>query len=103
MHQFTEMHRTRVCGQQMRDEQPESVVFRLGHTANVFWTRRNLVAEYVKLNPCALRELCTMNTRLISYNIEMTEVTGGTFVELPAAATVYALMGNGSTHHALCF
>ncbi|MBQ7860081.1 MAG: beta-glucuronidase [Faecalibacterium sp.] len=37
------------------------------------------MAEFVKLNPDALEELRTMNPRLISYNVEMTEVTGGTF------------------------
>ena len=33
----------------------------------------------IKLNPEALQELRTINPRLISYNVEMTEVTGGTF------------------------
>ena len=37
------------------------------------------MAQYVKLNPSALTELRTMNPRMISYNVEMTEVTGGTF------------------------
>ena len=37
------------------------------------------MAEYIKLNPSALTELRTVNPRLISYNVEMTEVTGGTF------------------------
>ncbi len=37
------------------------------------------MAQYVTLNPEALSELRTMNPRLISYNVEMTEVTGGTF------------------------
>ena len=37
------------------------------------------MAEYIKLNPSALAELRTVNPRLISYNVEMTEVTGGTF------------------------
>ena len=37
------------------------------------------MSEYIKLNPCALKELRTVNPRLISYNVEMTEVTGGTF------------------------
>ena len=37
------------------------------------------MAEFVKLNPNALTELRQMNPRLISYNVEMTEVTGGTF------------------------
>ena len=37
------------------------------------------MAEYIKLNPSALKELRTINPRLVSYNVEMTEVTGGTF------------------------
>ena len=37
------------------------------------------MAEYIKLHPEVLKELRTMNPRLISYNVEMTEVTGGTF------------------------
>ena len=37
------------------------------------------MAEYIKLNPSALTKLRTVNPRLISYNVEMTEVTGGTF------------------------
>ena len=37
------------------------------------------MAEFVKLNPGNLTELRTVNPRLISYNVEMTEVTGGTF------------------------
>ena len=37
------------------------------------------MAEFVKLDPSVLRELRKMNPRLISYNVEMTEVTGGTF------------------------
>ena len=37
------------------------------------------VAEFVKLNAEGLKELRTVNPRLISYNVEMTEVTGGTF------------------------
>ena len=37
------------------------------------------MAEFVKLNPGALEALRTVNPRLISYNVEMTEVTGGTF------------------------
>ena len=37
------------------------------------------MAQNVKLNPGALRELRTINPRLVSYNVEMTEVTGGTF------------------------
>ena len=37
------------------------------------------MAQFVKLNPQELKELRTVNERLISYNVEMTEVTGGTF------------------------
>ena len=37
------------------------------------------MAQLVKLNPEALQALRTVNPRLISYNVEMTEVTGGTF------------------------
>ncbi|MBQ7916966.1 MAG: beta-glucuronidase [Firmicutes bacterium] len=37
------------------------------------------MAQHVKLNPAALEELRTINPRLVSYNVEMTEVTGGTF------------------------
>ena len=37
------------------------------------------MAEFVKLNPGALKELRSMDERLVSYNVEMTEVTGGTF------------------------
>ena len=37
------------------------------------------MAQLVKLNPEALQALRTVNPRLISYNGEMTEVTGGTF------------------------
>ena len=37
------------------------------------------MGQYVKLNPAALKELRTINPALTSYNVEMTEVTGGTF------------------------
>ena len=37
------------------------------------------MAEFVKLNPKGLQQLRQMNPRLVSYNVEMTEVTGGTF------------------------
>ena len=37
------------------------------------------MAATVKLNPSALKELRKVNPCLMSYNIEMTEVTGGTF------------------------
>lgn len=35
--------------------------------------------RFVKLNPSKLRPLRSVDERLVSYNIEMTEVTGGTF------------------------
>ena len=37
------------------------------------------MAEFVKLNPQDLKPLRTVDERLVSYNVEMTEVTGGTF------------------------
>ena len=37
------------------------------------------MAQFVKLNPEALQALRTVDPCLISYNVEMTEVTGGTF------------------------
>jgi len=37
------------------------------------------MAEFVKLNPAAMEVLRTVDPRLVSYNVEMTEVTGGTF------------------------
>lgn len=37
------------------------------------------MAQFVNLNPSSLRELHVGNERLVSYNVEMTEVTGGTF------------------------
>ena len=37
------------------------------------------MAQFVNLNPGSLRELHVGNKRLVSYNVEMTEVTGGTF------------------------
>ena len=37
------------------------------------------MAQFVKLNPESLHELHVGNERLVSYNVEMTEVTGGTF------------------------
>ena len=37
------------------------------------------MAEYIKLNPDNLKEIRKVNPQLISYNVEMTEVTGGTF------------------------
>ena len=33
----------------------------------------------IKLNPAAAKQLRTVDERLMSYNVEMTEVTGGTF------------------------
>ncbi|MBQ9749133.1 MAG: beta-glucuronidase [Clostridia bacterium] len=37
------------------------------------------MAQYIKLNTQDLKPLRTVDERLVSYNIEMTEVTGGTF------------------------
>ena len=37
------------------------------------------MAKHIKLAPCNLEVLRTVNERLMSYNVEMTEVTGGTF------------------------
>lgn len=37
------------------------------------------MAKFIQLNPVALKELRRADKRLVSYNVEMTEVTGGTF------------------------
>ena len=37
------------------------------------------MAQFVKINPDTLKQLRTVDERLVSYNVEMTEVTGGTF------------------------
>ena len=37
------------------------------------------MAQFVKLDPKALKQLRKIDERLVSYNVEMTEVTGGTF------------------------
>ena len=37
------------------------------------------MGKFVKLNPSELKALRTVDERLVSYNVEMTEVTGGTF------------------------
>ena len=37
------------------------------------------MAQFVALHPENAQKLRTVNPRLISYNVEMTEVTGGTF------------------------
>ena len=37
------------------------------------------MAQFISLDPKKLKELRTVDERLISYNVEMTEVTGGTF------------------------
>ena len=37
------------------------------------------MATIIKLNPSAAKQLRTVDARLMSYNVEMTEVTGGTF------------------------
>lgn len=33
----------------------------------------------IELDPTKLKEVRTVDERLVSYNVEMTEVTGGTF------------------------
>ena len=41
------------------------------------------MAHFVKLDPAALKQLRTVNPCMMSYNVEMTEVTGGcTFIVL---------------------
>ena len=42
----------------------------------------------ITLNPAALQQLRTVNPRLMSYNVEMTEVTGGTFWKAYSEAQV---------------
>ncbi len=37
------------------------------------------MAQHIKLNPSELKIIRTVDERLMSYNIEMTEITGGTF------------------------
>lgn len=37
------------------------------------------MAKHIKLDPAELKKIRTVDERLMSYNIEMTEVTGGTF------------------------
>ena len=37
------------------------------------------MSEFVKLNPAGLKPLREINSKLMSYNIEFAEVTGGTF------------------------
>ena len=37
------------------------------------------MAQFIKLDPAAAKQLRTVDSRLMSYNVEMTEVTGGTF------------------------
>ena len=37
------------------------------------------MAQFVKLNPAEAKQLRIVDERLMSYNVEMTEVTGGTF------------------------
>ena len=46
------------------------------------------MAQFVKLNPAALKELRKVDERLVSYNVEMTEVTGGTFWKAYSEAQV---------------
>ena len=37
------------------------------------------MVQFIKLDPTAAKQLRTVDARLMSYNVEMTEVTGGTF------------------------
>ena len=37
------------------------------------------MAKFIKLNPTEAKQLRVVDARLMSYNVEMTEVTGGTF------------------------
>ena len=37
------------------------------------------MAQFIKLDPTVAKQLRTVDERLMSYNVEMTEVTGGTF------------------------
>ncbi len=46
------------------------------------------MAEFVKLSASGLEKLREMNERLVSYNVEMTEVTGGTFWKAYSEAQV---------------
>ena len=46
------------------------------------------MAEFVKLNPEALKALHCMDERLVSYNVEMTEGNGGTFWQAYSEAQV---------------
>ena len=46
------------------------------------------MAEFIKLDPKGLTPLRTVDSRLVSYNVEMTEVTGGTFWKAYTAAQV---------------
>ena len=46
------------------------------------------MAQFVKLDPTALKALRTVDERLVSYNVEMTEVTGGTFWKAYSEAQV---------------
>ena len=46
------------------------------------------MGKFVTLNPSELKELRQMDERLVSYNVEMTEVTGGTFQKAYSEAQV---------------
>ena len=46
------------------------------------------MAQFVKLQASGLTALREMNPRLVSYNVEMTEVTGGTFWKAYSEAQV---------------
>ena len=51
------------------------------------------MAQQVKLQADGLRELCRVDERLMSYNVEMTEVTGGTFWKEYTPARLQELEG----------
>ena len=46
------------------------------------------MAQFVKLAGAGLEKLRTVDERLVSYNVEMTEVTGGTFWKAYSEAQV---------------
>lgn len=51
------------------------------------------MAQQVKLQADGLRELRRVDERLMSYNVEMTEVTGGTFWKEYTPARLQELKG----------
>lgn len=65
------------------------------------------MAHNLKLNPANLQEIRKINPRLMSYNVEMTEVTGGTFwkayteAQIAGAEEFPKLEGGFSNHTAM--